>query len=270
MDDNKARYAKKTALRTVDQLLDGADVFLGLSAAKVLKPEWLGKMTKDPLILLLRRPAPHLADPQVASRPVGAIAFSPATLQALLVVAGLSCCVAMSMPHVHIIAYCLDLGYGVARGAEMLSVMLAAGVASRLASGFLADRIGGIPTQLIGSVLQCVALLLYIPFDGLASLYVVSLVFGLSQGGIVPCYAIIIREYMPAAEAGRRVGVVVMSTTLGMALGGWMSGWIYDQTGSYAVAFLNGVAWNLLNIAVMLLLLWRAGLIRGGGRPIAA
>ncbi|TJW38829.1 MAG: MFS transporter, partial [Mesorhizobium sp.] len=192
------------------------------------------------------------------SRPVQPISLSPAALQVLLVVAGLGCCVAMSMPQVHIVAYCMDLGYGVARGADMLSIMMAAGVVSRLASGFLADRIGGVKTLLIGSVLQALSLLFYIPFDGLASLYLVSLVFGLSQGGIVPCYAIIVREYMPAKEAGQRVGIVIMATIFGMAIGGWMSGWIYDLTGSYAAAFLNGIAWNLLNIAAMVLLLWKA------------
>jgi MFS family permease len=152
----------------------------------------------------------------------------------------------------------MDLGYGIARGADMLSIMMASGIVSRIASGFIADRIGGIRTLLIGSVLQCLALLFYIPFDGLASLYVVSLVFGLSQGGIVPCYAVIVREYMPASEAGQRVGVVIMATILGMAIGGWMSGWIYDLTGSYTAAFLNGIAWNLLNIFVMVLVLWAA------------
>jgi MFS family permease len=159
---------------------------------------------------------------------------------------------------VHIVAYCMDLGYGVARGADMLSIMMAAGIVSRVASGFIADRIGGIRTLLIGSVLQGLALLFYIPFDGLASLYVVSLVFGLSQGGIVPCYAVIVREYMPAAEAGQRVGIVIMATILGMAIGGWMSGWIYDLTGSYSAAFLNGIAWNLLNITAMVLVFWSA------------
>ena len=228
-------------------------------------------VTMLPLLLMLRRKLPRelLAGggaKAILTQPIG---VSPGLLQAMLVVAGLGCCVAMSMPQVHIVAYCMDLGYGVARGAEMLSVMLAAGVVSRLASGFLADRIGGIKTLLLGSVLQCLALFFYIPFDGLASLYIVSLVFGLSQGGIVPCYAIIVREYMPASEAGRRVGTVVMATILGMALGGWMSGWIYDLTGSYAMAFLNGIAWNLLNIAVMVFLLWRsnkAGRVRFG-RP---
>jgi MFS family permease len=216
--------------------------------------------TMLPLILMLQRKLPRDligggAAKAILTQPIG---VSPRLLQAMLVVAGLGCCVAMSMPQVHIVAYCLDLGYGVARGAEMLSVMLAAGVASRLASGFLADRIGGIRTVLIGSVLQCLSLFFYIPFDGLASLYIVSLLFGLSQGGIVPCYAIIVREYMPASEAGRRVGIVVMATILGMALGGWMSGWIYDLTGSYAMAFLNGIAWNVLNMAVMAYLLWRS------------
>lgn len=230
-------------------------------------------VTMLPLLMMLRRRLPRellaggAGAKGILTQPIG---VSPGLLQAMLVVAGLGCCVAMSMPQVHIVAYCMDLGYGVARGAEMLSVMLAAGVVSRLASGFLADRIGGIKTLLLGSVLQCLSLFFYIPFDGLASLYIVSLVFGLSQGGIVPCYAIIVREYMPASEAGRRVGTVVMATILGMALGGWMSGWIYDLTGSYAMAFLNGIAWNLLNIAVMVFLLWRSNrAVRGRlGRPL--
>lgn len=209
-------------------------------------------VTMVPLVLMLRRRAPLEPAASQGGRKVQPISVSPATLQALLVVAGLGCCVAMSMPQVHIVAYCMDLGYGVARGADMLSIMMVAGIVSRIGSGFLADRIGGIRTLLLGSVLQGLALLFYIPFDGLASLYVVSLIFGLSQGGIVPCYAVIVREYMPASEAGRRVGVVIMATILGMAIGGWMSGWIYDLTGSYAAAFLNGMAWNLLNVVVML------------------
>jgi MFS family permease len=216
-----------------------------------------------PLALMLRRRHPaHETAALGAARRVEPISLSPPALQTLLVIAGLSCCVAMSMPQVHIVAYCVDLGYGVARGGEMLSIMLAAGVVSRLASGFLADRIGGVKTLLVGSTLQCLSLLFYIPFDGLVSLYVVSLVFGLSQGGIVPSYAIIVREYMPAAEAGQRIGIVVVATIAGMALGGWMSGWIYDLTGSYAAAFLNGIAWNVLNMAIALTLLWKSGTAR--------
>jgi MFS family permease len=176
-------------------------------------------------------------------------------LQALLCFAGVACCVAMSMPQVHIVAYCGDLGYGVARGAEMLSLMLGLGVVSRLASGWIADRIGGVATLLLGSALQCLTLIFYLPFDGLMSLYVVSALFGLSQGGIVPSYAIIVREYFPPREAGTRIGIVLMMTIFGMALGGWMSGAIYDWTGSYRAAFVNGIVWNLLNLAIALWLL---------------
>lgn len=215
-------------------------------------------LTMAPLALMLARRPAAIAAGVSNARPVADLGISPRTLQALLVVAGLGCCVAMSMPQVHIVAYCMDLGFGPARGAEMLSIMLAAGIISRLVSGVLADRIGGIKTLLIGSVLQGLSLLFYIPFDGLASLYIVSAMFGLAQGGIVPCYAIIVREYMPAREAGQRVGIVIMATILGMALGGWLSGAIYDWTGSYSAAFLNGIAWNLLNVSVMSWLLWRS------------
>ncbi len=180
-------------------------------------------------------------------------------VQGILVVAGLACCVAMSMPQVHIVAYCVELDFGVARGAEMLSLMLAAGIVSRLASGAIADRIGGVRTVILGSVLQCAALALYLPFDGLMSLYIVSAIFGLSQGGIVPSYAVVVREYFPAREAGTRVSIVIMATIFGMALGGWLSGLIFDVTGSYQAAFVHGIAWNLLNIALMLTLLWWVG-----------
>jgi MFS family permease len=170
--------------------------------------------------------------------------------QTLLLVAGLACCVAMSMPQVHIVAYCVDLGFGPARGAEMLSLMLACGVVSRLVSGVICDRIGGIKTLLLGSALQGIALLMFLPFDGLVSLYLISAMFGLFQGGIVPSYAIIIREHFPPAETGRRVGAVIMATMLGMALGGWMSGKIFDLTGSYQAAVMNGILWNLLNLSI--------------------
>jgi MFS family permease len=225
-------------------------------------------VTMLPLALLLRRRAPvDAGDAPVAPRAVAEPPMPRSMLMWVLAFAGIACCVAMSMPQVHIVAYCGDLGYGVARGAEMLSLMLGLGVVSRLASGFIADRIGGLGTLLLGSMLQCLALILYIPFDGLVSLYVVSALFGLAQGGIVPSYALIVRDYFPAREAGARVSFVLMATVVGMALGGWMSGEIYDITGSYAAAFLNGVAWNLVNMAIAAFLLfgrpWR-------GRPTAA
>jgi MFS family permease len=191
--------------------------------------------------------------------------ISPRNLQAILVVAGIACCVAMSMPQVHIVAYCADLGYGVARGAEMLSLMLGFGIISRLVSGMIGDKIGGVGTLIIGSILQFIALLIYIPFDGLASLYMVSAFFGLAQGGIVPSYALIVREYMPAKEAGARVSLVLMATVVGMALGGWLSGFIFDLTGSYQAAFINGMVWNLLNMSIAFWLL--IGQVKSRRRP---
>jgi MFS family permease len=180
------------------------------------------------------------------------------TLTAVLCVASIACCVAMAMPQVHIVAYCGDLGYGVARGAEMLSLMLAFGIVSRIGSGFLADRIGGIRTLLIGSVAQGSALVFYLFFDSLSSLYVISAMFGLFQGGIVPSYAIIVRESMPAGEAATRVGIVILASVVGMSFGGWVSGVIFDATGSYGAAFLNGLVWNALNVTIVGALLLRA------------
>ncbi|WP_425249147.1 MFS transporter [Bradyrhizobium brasilense] len=184
--------------------------------------------------------------------------LSTNALTAILSLASISCCVAMSMPQVHIVAYCGDLGYGVARGAEMLSLMLGFGIISRIGSGFLADRIGGIRTLLIGSIAQGAALLFYLFFDSLTSLYVISAMFGLFQGGIVPSYAIIVREAMPASEAATRIGIVIFASVFGMSFGGWISGVIFDATGSYAAAFANGLAWNLLNVSIILLLMMRA------------
>jgi MFS family permease len=233
-----------------------------------------------PLSLIMRRPAP--AHPQPALTPGGgertsggtaSTALSQGILMALLCVAGFACCMAMAMPQVHIVAYCGDLGYGPARGAEMLSLMMAMGVVSRLVSGWVCDKIGGLMTLLIGSVLQGIALLLYVPFDGLASLYVISALFGLFQGGIVPSYTIIVREYFPAREAGYRIGFVLFATLVGMAIGGWASGRIFDVTGSYQAAFVHGIIWNLVNGAIVIWLLWRLGRPRRqaeGGAPLAA
>ena len=218
-----------------------------------------------PLALVLRRRAPLYEAITTGSgtatlraeRPLG---LSPGALLVLLCIAGFSCCMAMSMPQVHIVAYCSDLGFGPARGARMLSLMLAFGIVSRLVFGWICDHIGGLRTLLLGSSLQCFALLLYLPFDGLVSLYVISALFGLFQGGIIPSYAIIVREYFAPREAGARVATIITATLFGMAFGGWASGAVFDLTGSYATAFVNGILWNLLNMAIAGWLLWRSGL----------
>lgn len=232
---------------------------------------WIGLfclVTILPLSLVLRRRPPLLGPMTVTAnggpeRPLG---LRPNTLQALLGLAGLGCCVAMSMPQVHIVAYCVDLGYGPARGAEMLSLMLGFGVVSRLFFGAVLDRIGGLATLLVGSSLQAIVLAFYLPFDGLVSLYVISALFGLVQGGIVPSYAGIVRELFPAREAGVRVSLAISVTLAGMAFGGWFSGAIFDWTGSYKAALLNGIGWNLVNMTVAFWLLQRQRHWQMGGQ----
>jgi len=227
-------------------------IAVGVVCAVLIPPLALGMRRKPPM----HGPAHDDATPRGKLDLLG---ISPNALMVLLFIAGIACCVAMSMPQVHIVAYCGDLGYGPARGAEMLSMMLGFGLISRVSGGFIADRIGGVATLLLSSVLQGFALLLYVFFDGLFSLYVISALFGLFQGSIVPMYAIIVREYFAPQEAGTRLGVVLLATLGGMALGGWMSGVIFDLTGSYQTAFLNGIGWNLVNVSIMTWLLFRPG-----------
>jgi len=219
-----------------------------------------------PLALVLRRRVPpdaRLHADAVSTANRRSASLSPATLQTLLAVAGVGCCVAMAMPQVHMVALAVDLGCAPVVGAQILSVMLIGGMVSRVVFGMIADRLGGAMTLILGSVLQCFALSLYLPTGGVASLYVVSLIFGLSQGGIVPSYAVLVREYFPSAEAGARIGFVIMATIFGMALGGWLAGLIRDLSGSYTLAFANGIAWNVLNIAIMLTIIARTRTPRG-------
>ncbi len=224
-----------------------------------------------PLTLMMRAPAPGTrGGAKLAAggqdRPLG---LSPGTLTLALSIAGVACCVAMAMPQVHIVAYCGDLGYGVARGAEMLSLMLGCGIISRIASGFIADRIGGLRTLLLGTLLQGASLSLFLFFDGLVTLYLLSALFGLVQGGITPSYAVIVREYFRTGEVGMRVGIVLFATLTGMALGGWLAGLIFDLTGSYTVAFLNAVGWSALNIVIIATLILRDRGARPGAAPVS-
>ncbi|NKB58397.1 MAG: MFS transporter [Alphaproteobacteria bacterium] len=187
------------------------------------------------------------------------IRSAPKLVLVLLGVAIICCCVAMAMPAVHLVAMCSDLGFGADNGARMLSFLLACSFASRLGFGWLSDRIGGLKTILIGSTLQAITLSTYIWVDGLVSLYALSGAFGLAYGGIVPAYTLAIRELFPAREAGWRIGVIFLCGMSGMALGGWLGGWIFDLMGHYQFAFVTGVFFNLANLSIICFLLWLAG-----------
>ncbi|MGE3845351.1 MAG: MFS transporter [Gammaproteobacteria bacterium] len=214
-----------------------------------------------PLVLVLR-PVPErrsvAASHGGSAGSPSALGLTPSSMTALLCMAGVGCCMAMAMPQVHLVSLCTDRGFGATRGAEMLSVMLACGIVSRLIFGHVSDRLGGLRTLLISAVLQGVALLAFLPAEGMLALYGASALFGLFQGGIVPSYAIIVREYFPEHQAGGRIGLIILATIVGMAVGGWSSGAIFDVSGSYTVAFVHGIGWNLVTVWVTLFLLSRA------------
>ena len=173
-------------------------------------------------------------------------------LQILLMIAGIGCCIGMSTPQVHIIPICMDNGYDIGIGNEILSIMLFCAVISRILFGYISDKIGPVETLLLGSILQAITLSLFIPFNDINSLFIISILFGLSQGGIVPSYALIVRKYLPEKQVAERVGLVIFMTVIGMSIGGWMSGKIFDITNSYTLGFLNSVFWNLINISIVL------------------
>ena len=182
------------------------------------------------------------------------LSISNRNVQTLLMFAGVFCCIAMSMPQVHIVPLCIDSGFGLAVGTEILSYMLFAAVTSRVLFGLLSDKIGPIQTLILGSTLQAISLSMFLPFDSQLSLYIVAVFFGLSQGGIVPIYAVIISKFLPSNEVAERVGLIIFATVIGMSLGGWLSGEIYDYTNSYKLAFLNGIFWNVINLSIMIYL----------------
>ena len=194
------------------------------------------------------------ADQKNWSRPLG---MTAGQLQGALCVAGIGCCVAMSMPQIHIIPHIIDLGFDAKDGAWMLSMMLGFGIVSRVSSGFISDRIGGFRTLLIGSGLQAFVIFLFIFVDTLTGLYLVAIAFGLVQGGIVPSYMLIIRRFFRPDQAGRKIGLLFVATVGGMALGGWMAGALYDLSGSYTLSFINAIAFNVMNLVIAVYLLRR-------------
>jgi MFS family permease len=218
------------------------------------------------LLSLLLYPRPPMNEQQpetgsVDSKSANSL-VSGGTLQSLIYLAGFGCCVAMAMPQIHIVPYVMDLGHPAIRGAEMLGLMLGFGVISRIGSGWLSDRIGGLVTLLLGSALQLAVLIAFLTGNSLVFLYGISIAFGLSQGGIVPSYTIILRAFFPPEQAGWRISTSFLFTVAGMAFGGWIAGLLYDLTGSYTVSFLNAIGFNILNLWIAASLLKKHRMIR--------
>ncbi|MEQ9642367.1 MAG: MFS transporter [Alphaproteobacteria bacterium] len=230
---------------------------------------WYGAFvlaTLVPLVLILRHrapvPTPAPAPPvsQGAAPRVPRV-LSPLQMQATLCCAAIGCCVAMSLPLAHIAAHVSDLGYDPARGAEILSIMLACATASSFFGvGFLGQRFGGLRAIFVFSTMQALFLGVLAFVDGLASIYLTAALFGIGYGGILPCYPVIVREHLPSAEAGRRTGLVILFAGGGMAIGAWLGGAVFDMTGAYRNAFLIGVGFNLANLAIIGSLIFRTRL----------
>jgi MFS family permease len=219
--------------------------------------------------LLLRKPratefAVRTASGHAAARR-GTKRFSDGAFQGWLCVAIVGCCVAMALPQGHLIAHLTDIGLTMETAVEVFALMLLASFVSRsLLVGLLSDRYGGLMALLIFSAVQGASLAALITVDGLALLYLLSIVFGLGWGGIFPVYTVIVREYLPIHEVGRRSAIVFLYGAIAMAFGGWIGGYLFDATQSYVAAFLVGVAFNAGNVAVIGFLMSRSrpGLLR--------
>jgi MFS family permease len=207
-----------------------------------------------PLVLMFFRAPPDTAPgasavPAVAFAPVAGI--RPNLVMAMLAAAIFCCCTTMSMPLAHIVAFCSDIGIGPRPGAAMLSLQLAAGVLSQQIWGWVADRLGSLRTILLASAAMAASMTGFLLTQDEVGLFSVSAVFGLAFGGLIPGYILAVREMFPVAEASWRIPVVMFPGALGMAAGGWIAGLIYDQFGFYAPAFAAGIAFNLVNLALI-------------------
>ena len=214
-----------------------------------------------PLVLILRK-SPNKTNNIVGDQPVvqtikqngviPSIGLTPLKMQIILSIASIGCCVAMSLPLAHLVAHMSDIGFGSGHGAHLISLMLmAAGFSSFFGVGYLGDRFGGLQALFIFSIIQTLFLGLLSIVDSLSAIYASAILFGIGYGGILPCYPLIVREYLPAQQAGRRTAVVVFCGGAGMALGGWMGGVVFDATGGYTMAFWIGVGFNLLNLIIV-------------------
>jgi MFS family permease len=211
-----------------------------------------------PLSIILRmRPPTAPASTAAVLGPTGSrlnlsSPISPLRMQAALSVAIVGCCIAMALPLAHVVSHVSDIGFDASRGAEVLSLMLAsAALSSFFGVGFLGTRLGGLRTIFIFSSAQAIFLTCLAFVDSLPALYLTGVLFGLGYGGILPCYPVVVREFLPAGEAGRRTGVVILCGSIGMGIGAWLGGAVFDLTGTYKTAFLIGVVSNVANLAII-------------------
>ena len=202
-------------------------------------------------------PAPAARFGQPSARVLG---WPPNLVFAMMCGAAVLCCIPMAMPQAHLVAFCSDLGIARSAGAIMLSVLLGTAFLSRQIWGAISDRIGGLATVLIGSAWQCLSMIAFLLTQNETGLFTVAAAFGLGFSGIIPAYVLALRELFPAAQASWRIPTFLLFSGLGMALGGWLAGVLYDHFGYYAPAFAAGIGANILNLLVVGILVTRGRL----------
>jgi MFS family permease len=214
-----------------------------------------------PLAVIFLRPPPDLpAEPAAhtgGSARHTVFGWNGNLVFAMIAFAAFLCCVTMSMPQQHLVAFCSDLGISATIGATMLSLLLGMGFFSRQAWGWASDRIGGLLTALLSSILQCVAMAGFLFTDSITGLFAVATAFGIGFSALIPAYVLTIRECYPVSEAHWRVPSLLLLSGSGMATGGWLAGYLYDMHGYYLPAFATGVAFNIANMALLFMLVVR-------------
>ena len=206
-------------------------------------------------------PAPRQV-PSAVSQKSRVAGLHPNVAQALICIAGFSCCIPMAVPSAHIVAFCGDIGIRPTHGAAMLSVMLGSAFLARQLWGALADRIGGLRTVMAGSACQALAIAAFLITQDEVGLFAISAAFGLGFSGIIPAYAVAIRDLFPASEASWRIPLTLFTAMSGMAFGSWFAGALYDHFGYYAPAFATGVAFNVMNLLIIGFLVTRTSRAR--------
>jgi MFS family permease len=209
-----------------------------------------------PLAAKFLGPAPELPQPppqvlHAAAKPESVLGWPPNVVFCALAAGIFMCCVTMSMPQYHLVAFCSDLGITASHGAAMLSVLLGCAFLSRQVWGLISDRIGGLHTVILGSAAQAITMSAFLFTRDEAWLFTAAAAFGLGFSGLIPANVLAVRELFPAREASWRIPTLLLCSGSGMAAGGWLAGVLYDHFGTYGPAFATGVAFNLINFAVI-------------------
>ncbi|MGH7415231.1 MAG: MFS transporter, partial [Candidatus Rokuibacteriota bacterium] len=211
-----------------------------------------------PAALLVREPPSSSASPGAAPT-AGTGGLEMTAAQALrtpqfaaIALTHFACCAAHSGPIFHMVTHAIDRGVTAMAAVTVLSVAGLASLGGKIICGLVADRVGAKRTLLVGLSIQAVAVSLYIFTRDLGSFYALAVVFGFAYGGVMPLYAIVVREYFGARIMGTTFGAVALVSTLGMALGPWAGGWLYDTFGSYFWLFIGSFDIGLGAVAIAL------------------